>query len=67
MKLTKAALFAAGYVIGARAGRERYAQIIDGLARASQQLEDFSGRRPPAARRSPVRHSESSRRPDGDT
>ncbi len=47
MKLTSVALFAAGYVIGAKAGRERYAQIIDGAARASQRLEEFSSRRPP--------------------
>lgn len=47
MKLTKATLFAAGYLIGARAGRERYAQIVHGVAKASQRLEDFSSRRPP--------------------
>ncbi len=47
MKLTGLALFAAGYVIGAKAGRERYAQIVDGLARASQRLDEFSSRRPP--------------------
>jgi len=47
VKLTSVALFAAGYVIGAKAGRERYAQIIDGAARASQRLEEFSSRRPP--------------------
>jgi hypothetical protein len=44
------AIFAAGYVIGARAGRERYAQIIDGMARASQKLEEFSARHPPSRR-----------------
>jgi len=48
VKLTKVALFAAGYVIGSRAGHERYAQIVDGVARASQRLEEFSSRRPPA-------------------
>ncbi len=47
MKLTQVAFFVAGYVIGAKAGRERYAQIIDGVARASQRLEEFSSRRPP--------------------
>jgi len=47
VKLTKVALFAAGYVIGAKAGRERYAQIVDGVAKASQRLEAFSARRPP--------------------
>jgi hypothetical protein len=47
VKLTEAMLFAAGYVIGARAGRERYAQIVHGVAKASQRLQDFSSRRPP--------------------
>ena len=47
MKLTGVAVFAVGYVVGAKAGRERYAQIVDGVARASQRLEEFSARRPP--------------------
>ncbi len=47
MKLTRVALFAAGYVTGAKAGRERYAQIVNEVARASQRLEEFSSRRPP--------------------
>lgn len=47
MKLTSVALFACGYVIGARAGRERYAQIVNELANASRRLEEFSARRPP--------------------
>jgi hypothetical protein len=42
--LTKAALFAAGYVLGAKAGRERYAQILDVAARASDRLEELSAR-----------------------
>jgi hypothetical protein len=42
--LTKAALFAAGYVLGAKAGRERYAQILDIAARASERLEELSAR-----------------------
>ena len=46
MRLTAVALFAAGYVIGAKAGRERYAQIVDGVASASRRLEEFSSRRP---------------------
>ncbi len=50
MKLTRVAVFAVGYVMGARAGRERYAQIVDGMARVSQRLEEFSSRRPPARR-----------------
>ena len=47
MKLTGVAVFAVGYVVGAKAGRERYAQIVDGMARASRRLEEFSARRPP--------------------
>jgi hypothetical protein len=46
VKLTAAAVFTVGYVIGARAGRDRYAQIINGLASASQKLEEFSARHP---------------------
>jgi hypothetical protein len=42
--LTKAALFAAGYVLGAKAGRERYAQILEVAARASERLEELSAR-----------------------
>ncbi len=44
MTLTKAALFAAGYVLGARAGRDRYAQILEVAARASERLEELSAR-----------------------
>ena len=47
MKLAKVTLFAAGYVIGTRAGRERYAQIVEGIAKASARLEEFSSHRPP--------------------
>lgn len=67
MKLTKAALFAAGYVIGARAGRERYAQITYAMARAARRLEEFSSRRPPArhSRRPPARQAEGAGRADG--
>jgi hypothetical protein len=50
VRLARIAIFAAGYVVGARAGRERYAQIIDGMARASQKLEEFSARHPPLRR-----------------
>jgi hypothetical protein len=47
MKLTSVAIFAAGYVIGARAGRERYAQIVDAGKRTSQRLDAFSSRHTP--------------------
>ena len=50
MKLATLAVFAAGYVLGARAGRERYAQIVDVVERASRRLEEFSARRPPGRR-----------------
>jgi hypothetical protein len=50
VKLTRAAVFAAGYIIGARAGRERYAQIVDVVERAAQRLEEFSSRHPPGGR-----------------
>ena len=46
MKLTALAVFAAGYVVGAKAGRERYDQIVAWAARASQRLEEFSSRHP---------------------
>lgn len=48
MKLTKLALFAAGYVLGAKAGHERYAQIVHGATQASEKLEAFSSRHPPS-------------------
>ena len=61
MKLTGVTVFAVGYVVGAKAGRERYAQIVDGVARASQRLEAFSARRPPG------RQGRGSPRADGDS
>jgi hypothetical protein len=61
VKLAAVAVFAAGYVIGAKAGRERYAQITEGVARASQRLEEFSARHPPG----PQDHG--SARADGDS
>jgi hypothetical protein len=60
VKLAGVAVFAVGYVIGAKAGRERYAQIVDGMARASHRLEEFSARRPPG------RQGQDSARADGD-
>jgi hypothetical protein len=61
VKLANLAVLATGYILGARAGRERYAQIVDVLESASQQLEDFSSRHPPgrsggSARRTPRAH-----------
>jgi hypothetical protein len=48
--LTKVAIFAAGYVVGTKAGRERYAQIADIAGRASQRLEAFGARHGGAGR-----------------
>jgi hypothetical protein len=50
VKLTSMAIFAVGYVLGARAGRERYAQIVDAVERTSQRLDEFSARRTPGNR-----------------
>ncbi|MGB2712164.1 MAG: hypothetical protein WBC33_11690 [Conexibacter sp.] len=61
MKLTSVAIFAAGYVIGARAGRERYAQIVDAVERTSQRLEAFSSRHAQDGQR------QGPRRADGDS
>jgi hypothetical protein len=44
VSLTKVAIFAVGYVVGAKAGRERYEQIVEVAGRASERLEDFSAR-----------------------
>ena len=41
------AVFAAGYIIGAKAGRERYAQIVGVVGKASKRLEEFSATNPP--------------------
>jgi hypothetical protein len=61
VKLTSVAIFAAGYVIGARAGRERYAQIVDAVERTSQRLDAFSSRRVQDGQ------SDRPRRADGDS
>jgi hypothetical protein len=61
VKLTAVVVFAAGYVIGAKAGRERYAQIIHGVAKASERLDEFSARHPPGGQ------DHGSGRADGDT
>lgn len=44
MTFAKVAVFALGYVIGAKAGRERYEQIMVVAGRASERLEDYSAR-----------------------
>ena len=44
MRPTTLLMFGAGYVLGARAGDERYAQIITVAARTSKRLEEYSAR-----------------------
>lgn len=41
MKLRSIAVFGAGYVLGTRAGRERYGQIVAAAQNASKRLEDY--------------------------
>jgi hypothetical protein len=41
VKLAKVAVFGIGYLLGTRAGRERYAQIVAAAQRASQRLEAY--------------------------
>jgi hypothetical protein len=60
VKLTTVAIFAAGYVLGARAGKERYAQLVGAVERTSQRLDTFS------SRHAPKRHDEDSGRADRD-
>lgn len=42
MRLRSLALFGAGYVLGTRAGRERYGQIVAAAQGAGQRLGDYS-------------------------
>lgn len=51
MKLTALVIFVAGYVAGARAGRERYDEILEAMARASEKLEELSARTAPDGQR----------------
>lgn len=44
MKLRTIAIFGAGYLLGTRAGRERYGQIVAAAQGASKRLEDYSGK-----------------------
>ena len=41
VKLSRIAIFGIGYVLGTRAGRERYEQIVAAAQRASQRLENY--------------------------
>jgi hypothetical protein len=40
MKLRSLAVFGVGYVLGAKAGRERYVQIVEAVQKASQRLDE---------------------------
>lgn len=44
MRLRTVAIFGAGYVLGTRAGRERYGQIVAAAQGASKRLEEYSGK-----------------------
>jgi hypothetical protein len=44
VRLTTLAMFGAGYVLGTKAGHERYAQIVAMAERTSKRLEDYSAR-----------------------
>jgi chromosome segregation ATPase len=44
VKLRSLAVFGVGYVLGTRAGRERYGQIVAAAQGASKRLEDYSGK-----------------------
>ena len=43
MKLRTVALFGVGYVLGTRAGRERYAQLVALAQKASVRLDEYAG------------------------
>jgi hypothetical protein len=45
VRLTTLVVFGAGYVLGSRAGRERYAQFVTIAEGASKRLEEYSARR----------------------
>ena len=48
MKVIRIAMFGAGYVLGAKAGRERYQQIVAAAQTAAQRLEKYGDRGKPA-------------------
>ena len=50
MRLTTLVMFGAAYVLGTKAGRERYAQIVTMAEKASKRLDELSGDQRPAAR-----------------
>jgi hypothetical protein len=48
VKVTRIVMFGAGYVLGAKAGRERYQQIMAAAQTAAQRLEKYGNRSKPA-------------------
>lgn len=44
MKLRSLAVFGVGYLLGTRAGRERYGQIVEAAQGASKRLEAYGGK-----------------------
>jgi hypothetical protein len=50
VRLTTVVMFGAGYVMGTKAGRERYEQIVTVAEKTSKRLEQFSARKQADAR-----------------
>ena len=44
MRLRSVVAFGVGYVLGSKAGRERYEQILEAARRASDRLEQYANR-----------------------
>ncbi len=73
MKLVTLTMFGAGYVLGTKAGRQRYEQILELARRASegfegsgarQRLETYGARLEAYARQNGVSPSDAVRRPE---
>ena len=47
MRLTTLLMFGAGYVLGSKAGRERYEEIVNVAEKASNRLAEYSARHRP--------------------
>jgi len=60
--LTKLGAFGIGYVLGARAGKERYEQIRVWAGQAARRLEEYGSNGSPAASRQEHRDAGSSAR-----
>ena len=65
MRLTTVVMFGAGYVMGTKAGRERYEQIVTVAENASKRLDQFSARTQADARSAGARRSPRFRTPRG--